>query len=180
VNSLNNIKFKDLVSKTQEGDMNAFRGIFDQLNNRLFAYAASHARSREDALDIVQETFIDLWKSLEKFHYRSDEEFYGFVFTIIKRKLARHYRSRTHDIPIDEADKIGVCEMNREDYRYLMKHINNLALQYQDLLKLRYWSQMTFGEIAFVLNIKETTAKVWHYRALQKLKLTLDKNIYDI
>lgn len=163
-----------LVKEAQNGDKGAFKGIFDHLNNRLFTYALSRTSNREDALDIVQETFIELWSSLKKFKYKSEEAFYGFVFILAKRKLYRYYKSKDMVISLTENNINESYEMKVEDYRYLLKHINTLRSDHQDLLKLRYWSGMTFGEIASTLNIKEVTAKVWHHRAIKKLQILLE------
>ena len=68
--------------------------------------------------------------------------------------------------------------MEHEDYRYLMEHINKLPMKYRDVLKLRYWSDMKFGEIASVLKAKETTVKVWHHRAIKELQIVIKKYEY--
>ena len=81
-----NQTLQDLIDDSRKGDQKAFRVLFDTLSNRLFTYALSHTRSRDEALDLVQETFIDLWSALPKFNYKNDESFYGFVFLILKRK----------------------------------------------------------------------------------------------
>lgn len=173
-------ELKILVEKAQNGSKEAFRDIFDRLSNKFFAYIFSRTSNRDDALDIVQETFIELWNALNKFQYRSDETFYGFIFTITKRKLFRYYQSKHKVIPLSKVSEkyISQSGIKQKDYRYILKHVNALAPKYQDLLRLRYWSGMTFPEIASVLNIKETTAKVRHHRALKSLKINLNKNDY--
>ena len=175
---MNNKTIKALIECSREGSSDAFRGIFEHLHDRLFFYASSHMRIREDALDIVQETFVDLWKSIRgirRFTYNSDEEFYGFVFLILKRKISRHkYKNAIkNSLPFNENIATEGYEMEHEDYRHVLKAIEKLAAEFQELIKLRYWADMSFGEIALVLNINENTAKVKHYRALQKLKAYL-------
>lgn len=170
---------ENLVKEAQAGNHDSFRAIFERLSGKLFLYASSRTRGREAAMDIVQESFIDLWKSLGKLEYRSEEAFHGFVFTIIKRKLTRHYQTEINTFPLEE-QKEKSCEPEMEDWRYLLCQINDLAVKYQDILRLRYWSDMTFSEIANTLNIKETTAKTWHRRAVQKLKINFGKIDYAI
>lgn len=171
---MNSATLEVLIEHSREGDANAFREIFEHLNDRLFRYALAHTKSRDDALDIVQDTFIDLWKAIETFSYRSDEEFYGFVFLILKRKIAHHHRKAIFRIslPLDEArlSNEESYEMEYEDYRHLFHAMEKLAEEYQELLRLRYWAGMSFNEIALVLNTNENNAKVRHHRALQKLK----------
>lgn len=166
---------KELIAQVKEGDNNAFQGLFDTLSDRLFTYALSHTRSREDALDLVQDTFIDLWNALRKFQYKNDESFYGFVFLILKRKLYRYYSRQPRTVELDEAYIKENYTLDVEDYRYLEKVIGNLPNHYQELLKLRYWSEFSFKEIAAVMGIKEGTAKVWHHRAINSLEVGLNK-----
>lgn len=174
---MNNKKLKNLIKESSDGNKESFREIFEILNNRLFTYALSHTKNRDDALDITQDTFIEIWSSLDKFKYNSDEAFYGFAFIILKRKIfAKRKKIPTVSLDNEILENIDEgYEMDIEDYRYLSKHIDSLKEKYQDVLKLRYWSDMTFKEISKVLEIKEITAKVWHHRAIQKLKINLEK-----
>ena len=53
-------EFRSLVIGAKEREVTAFETIYQLLSDRLFAYALSHTSSRDDALDTVQETFIEL------------------------------------------------------------------------------------------------------------------------
>lgn len=171
MNDIDPIDLQNLIEKSREGDSEAFQEIFELLSDRLFNYALSHSRSRDEALDIVQEAFIELWKALSRFSYSSKEEFYGFVFIILKRRIYSFYKRKTpatqelENTHIEESYEIEV-----EDYRYLEKNMTKLPKNYQELLRLRYWSALTFKEVASFMNIKEGTAKVWHHRAIKLLR----------
>jgi RNA polymerase sigma-70 factor (ECF subfamily) len=164
-----------LVLGASKGDREAFREVFEHLHARVFGYALSHTPERDDALDITQEVFVDLWKALRGFSYKSDEEFYGFVFLIVKRKIARFYKTRRVTVPLDENTIDESRESEREDHRFLMRQIQTLGVKYQELLRLRYWSGMKLAEAAAVLGITEGTAKVWHHRALQELRMRIER-----
>ena len=181
---------KALVKEAQNGDKEAFRKIFELASDRVFAYAFSRISNREDALDITQETFIDLWSGLKKFRYKSEEAFYGFVFTIAKRKLYKTYKiNKTHrTVSIEESKEVvreapkevNNLELKIDTANYLDKQIASLNDNYRKILKMRYFSGMTFGEIANNLEIKEATAKVWHHRAIKKLKVIFEIEKNDI
>lgn len=161
-----------LIADAKRGDKQAFRAIFEALHARVFSYACSHVKEREDAVDITQETFVELWKALSGFQYRSDEEFYGFVFLIARRKIGRSYRKSAtrSEVPLSESHSdVGYTE-EHEDHRFLIRQIETLAEKYQELIRLRYWGGMKLAEAAAVLGISEDTAKVWHHRALQHLR----------
>jgi len=178
----NNQELKTLVEQAQNGSKHAFKEIFDSLNDKFFAYIFSRTSNRDDALDICQESFIDLWKSLKRFRYKSDQSLNGFIFIIIKRKLYHYYKDKQKIISLDKLDEKQLIQPieKQNDYGYMLKHIDTLTSNHQDIIRLRYWSQMTFNEIAAVLNITESAAKVRHHRALQKLKINLSKNNYAI
>ena len=161
----------------QEDSHEAFKGIFNQLADRVFAYACPRTECREDAMDITQETFIELWNTLNKFQYRSDNEFYGFVFLLARRRLARYYKKRKKTLPLEEIKIEKYYEMDiGENRSYLRRYLGALASNYQELLQLRYWLDMTYGEIALVMDINENTAKVWHHRAIKQLKDLINKH----
>jgi len=170
VNKIDDKELERWVGEAQQGNAKAFRAIFEMLSDNLFSYALSHTKTREEALDVVQDTFIELWGSLSKFSYKSPQAFYGFVYIILKRRLYRYYKKARPTVELEESHLTESYEMNVEDYRYLHKFITKLREPYQELLRLRYWSSLSFREIAAFMNIKEVTAKVWHHRAIKELQ----------
>lgn len=173
--------FGPLVAKAKDGDREAFHEIFELLSDKLFAYALSHTKSREDALDITQETFIDIWAALPRFTYKGRNSFYAFIFTIIKRKLARYYKTKKtrNEVPFDESQINESYEMKINDFLGISRLITALPGKYQEVLRLRYWSALPFSMIAVYLDVTEGTAKVWHHRALKKMQSLLDKEGYE-
>jgi RNA polymerase sigma-70 factor (ECF subfamily) len=168
-------KLENLVKQAKSNDNMAFREIFEILHARVFSYTCSHVESREDAMDIAQEAFIDLWKGLKKFEYRTDEEFYGFAFLIVKKKIARFYKRKRNTMSLEETEMdVGFTE-EHEDHRFLLRHIADLSEKYQEVLRLRYWGGMKLAEVAMVLGIDEGTAKVRHHRALMELRGKMDR-----
>ncbi|MCK9352371.1 MAG: sigma-70 family RNA polymerase sigma factor [Candidatus Paceibacterota bacterium] len=167
-------KLKILVERSKDRDHEAFREIFEVLEPRVFSYACSHVERREDAMDITQETFIDLWKALKKFSYRTPEEFYGFMFLIAKKKIARFYKSKKNDVSLEGSEIDEGFTEEHEDHRFLLRHIGTLSEKYQEILRLRYWSGMKLAEAAKILGIDEGTAKVRHHRALAMLRTRME------
>ena len=110
------------IKDAQTGDTGAFKVIFDELNDRLFGYALLQTKNRDDALDVVQDTFIDLWHALPSFTYQHDEAFYGFIFIILKRKIYRCRKTQGDAVSIS-IDDIEIRDEPdfKEDWRYLKK-----------------------------------------------------------
>ena len=78
---------KKLVVRAVAEQAGAFEALYEHLVDKVFAYVKYRTFREEDALDLTQEIFIDLYKALPSFKYESTPQFYSFVFVITKRKL---------------------------------------------------------------------------------------------
>jgi RNA polymerase sigma-70 factor, ECF subfamily len=169
VNSHNIENLKTLVLLSSDGDASSFQQLYEQLSDRLFKFVLSRCSSREDALDITQDIFIDIWKALPKFKYSTDAEFYSFIFTIARRKLSKYYRFKKQVVEFDEKYIKENYEFQPEDAWLFEKVIPQLKEKYRQVLQLRYWSDFSFAQIADSLDQKESTVKVQHHRAIKQL-----------
>ena len=74
----------ELVSRAQQGDQKAFRELVTRYENRIYRLALKMLRDEQDAEDVLQETFISVYRHLDSF--RGNAEFAGFpVFARPKR-----------------------------------------------------------------------------------------------
>lgn len=175
-----NDALKEVITRAGAGDRDAFRHVFDLASDKVFRYLMSQLQNREDAHDLLQETFIDLWKGLRKFRYQSDDEFWGFLFLIARRKVYAYRKipNKTVLVDGDEFDALIPEELHDhpeyEDYRFLHRTLATLGAKSKEILTLRYWSDLSFAEIAVVAGISEGAAKVRHHRALRELEGALE------
>ncbi len=165
-----NTALPGIIGRAKDGSEDAFRELFELIVDRVYHYTLSRVKNTDTADDITQAMFVDLWQALPRFTYNTNEEFMGFVFTIVKRKIWRHRLTHRESLPLDE-ETIGIYyELNPQDYRYLEKRIEGLPQKYQDVIRLRYWAELSFKEIATTLSISEENAKVRHHRAIKQLQ----------
>lgn len=173
---------QEYIRKASTGDKSAFRNIFDATNDKVFRFLLGQLRDRDQALDTLQDVFVDLWKGLPKFQYHSEEEFWGFVFLIARRKVYAHRRgaeklpmaleSETLEF-LHEATHPGVFP--HEDYRTLESAMRKISALSKEIITMRHWSELSFKEIAIAINTSEGNAKVRHHRALKELQAYLPK-----
>ena len=162
-----------LVAESAKGNTLVFKDLYDRLADRIFSYVRSRSRSREDALDIMQEVFVDFWKSLGTFKYVSEPKLYGFLYAIAIGRISKHYRSSrpqtsiedVEDVLADNSDIAFAAEASRA-----AESLRRLGDTDQKIISLRYYSGMQFTEIAEVLGKNESTVKVRHHRAINKLQ----------
>ena len=130
MNDKNDLGIGGYIEKAGRGDEDAFQEIFEILSGELFSYALSHTKARDDALDIVQETFIELWKALPGFSYSNRHKLYGFVYIILKRRLYRYYKHAVVAVELEDHHISESYEIEVEDYRYLHKLLTKLPKRY--------------------------------------------------
>ena len=165
-----------LIESAQKGSHEDFRVVYERFVDRLFSYVFSHTKDRTKAVDVTQDTFVDLWQALGTFVYKSEEQFLGFLFIIVKRKLSAYYKKekRHEKVEITSLNEISY-EEHHEDYRNVITALENLSQSYQDVVRLRYWGDLSFSEIGKTMGIREEAARILHHRALKKLQNTMQQ-----
>jgi RNA polymerase sigma-70 factor, ECF subfamily len=160
-----------LIKRSQEGDEDAFRELYEQLVDRVYSYTRSRLFSSEDALDATQQMFIDLWKALPRFEFQGIPQFYGFLFTILKRQIIKVRAHRNRDPQaITHEELLPEHAHDRETEALLKSALRTLSKIDRDIVILHHWSRYTFGEIGAMLNLTEANIRVRHHRALKALK----------
>jgi RNA polymerase sigma-70 factor (ECF subfamily) len=79
-----------LISRCQQGDQEALKEIYDKYHKKVYRIAYGVVRQREDALDIVQEVFIKLFRSIKNFQGRS--HFYTYLYRMVMNTAIDHAR----------------------------------------------------------------------------------------
>jgi len=170
-----NLSLGALIGKSAEGDEASLRALSSAISRPLFPYLMGRTSRREDALDALQDTLVDVWQSLPRFSYQSDAAFFKFVFTIGKRKLARIHKMRVREEPLtDTHDVADMDTLADAQHRIVMERaIRKLPEKDRNIISLRYWSGFSYSDIAAVLNMTEGAVRVRHHRALRELEISL-------
>jgi len=79
-----------LISRCQQGDQDALKEIFEQYHKKVYRIAYGVVRQKEDALDIVQEVFIKLFRSIRDFKGKS--KFYTYLYRMALNTAIDHSR----------------------------------------------------------------------------------------
>ncbi len=165
---------RTLIEASGHGDKESYRKLYEHMVNRVYAYLKSRTGSKEQATDIAQDVFVELWKALPRFTYHSREQFYAYVFVISRRKLSALYEMRKREaLPLDEETVPNTHESGgpgdaREDE--ISRALQILDPETREIVVLHHWSRYTFGEIASLINMTESAVRVRHHRALKLLR----------
>lgn len=141
----------------------------------VFRYLYSRMGSVPEAEDATAQTFL---AALERFpNYRHDGYFASWLFSIARNKAMDYFRQQRKEASLDKAERIPADAnllqqvIKTERVVALSKLINALSEEDQELIRLRYTTELSFAEIGHLLRKKEDTVKKTLYRILARLKV---------
>jgi RNA polymerase sigma-70 factor (ECF subfamily) len=111
VNGVGEYNEADLISRCQQGDQDALKELFNQYREKVYRIAYGVVRHREDALDIVQEVFVKLFRSIKNFKGKS--HFYTYLYRMVMNTAIDHAR-KTGKQFISSLDEEGSFEPSDE------------------------------------------------------------------
>jgi RNA polymerase sigma-70 factor (ECF subfamily) len=168
-----------LMARVKEGDKNAFQDITRRYQQKIFVLAYSFFRDREDALDIVQETFLRLYEKAGLF--REGEDFQAWLFRIARNLCIDRYRRnrnrrndratdfKLEDLPSEAGDPAE--GERRADLRALFRSVlDKLAEKQRAVFVMKHYNDMQYLEIAQTLGIALGTVKSLHFKAVRNLR----------
>ena len=152
-----------------------FQRIVGQYRDDLYRYALWLVHDNAVADDLVQETFLRAWKSLDKLH--KAEAAKGWLITILRRENARRFerfQPRFSSIPM-EAVGDGHRDYDTSTEAFVLRNaIARLDERYRDPLLLQVIHGFSQKEIAAELGISVAGAGTRLFRARRKLRAMLE------
>lgn len=182
INKINNEDLirNDILSKIREGSQEAFEEIVKQYQKRVFIHAYGVLMDREDAMEITQETFIKLYKSLSSLKNEAKFEPWLYAITnnlcidkIRTNKKLKNQRTSIDDIPEGAAAVVkspDVEDQNEDIKQKIKDSIHTLPVRQRTVVVMRYFQELKFQEIADNLGISLGAVKKLHFTALQKIR----------
>jgi RNA polymerase sigma-70 factor (ECF subfamily) len=170
---------RNLSERARRGDPTAWRTIYDSTCDRLFAFLCYQIGDRDEARDILQETYLQAFRRLGT--YRGEAPLGVWLRSIAlgrsidwKRVVLRRLKRTTS---LDESsarvepDIQGVRFDSEDDA--LHRALGKLSRHQRAALLLREWEGLSFAEIARLLGCAESTARVHHVRAREHMRAAL-------
>ncbi len=175
------IEDKNFLHKLKKKDPVYLREIIGKYNRRLFFLAYRFTNNHDDAEDIIQEAWIKFFNSLQNFKGKSSLYTYLYKITVNeslmwlrKNKLKKLLTSRF----IEKADNVTPEEiyLKNEKLSHLNTVVGKLPPKQKKVFLLRHEGNLSFKEIAGILDIKENNAKTLFFYSLKKVKKYLKEN----
>jgi RNA polymerase sigma-70 factor (ECF subfamily) len=166
-----------LVKQALKGKKSAWITLVKRYEKNLYNYTLRMVSNPDDALDLMQDVFMAVFRNLASF--RGDSPFKGWLFKIAHYRCIEFYRRKKptqslDDTPEQEEQSSDTCPeahfYSGQQSSALHKALKTLPLNQKLVVELKFFQHCTFDEIAKQLGISVNTVKSRLYSALDKLK----------
>jgi len=158
-----------------------FGPLYDKYYKQIFGYVYQRMDCKDTAFDLTSQVFYKALTNIENYEYKG-VPFASWLYRIAQNEVLQLFRNqkKLRTINADVSDLRNICEEVEEVYleqyqNSLMGVIKDLPEDDLQLVEMRFFEKRAFKEIAEILDITETNAKVKLYRILERVKKTLTK-----
>ena len=166
-----------LVHRAKSGEREALALLWDDITPKLYGYLVNQMRHKDLAEDICQETWLKAVQALGNFKDRG-VRFSAWVFAIARNECRQHWRGDKKEMPLEPAVD-GIDKTNQQsgsdDYLMIETVFAELSAEEQEIIRLRYLAELSFKEIAGVLDVSMVAARVRIHRALAHARVILNQ-----
>ena len=190
-----------LIQRLRDGTAGeeSFRTLFDRFYWPLFRFFEHRGFSTEECQDLIQETFLRVYRGIEAF--RGDARWEHWLFRIAANTAIKALRHRAaakragREVPLEEEGEGdlpataalsagGTAEplrqlLGREMKDLLLQAIDGLPPQMRRCVRLRLLQDLDYDEIAEILQLSPSTVKVQLFKARKRLQLELGDALAD-
>jgi len=175
---------EELVARARAKDFGAFEALLERYEDKVFRLALRFVRNESDAKEILQDTFLSIWRKLDTF--KGDSQFSSWVYRVAAnaalmrlRAQRRHPEISTEELPIGYLDRVGQLPAVGENWakrpddqlqseelrRHIQAAVDALPELYRTIFLIRDVEGLSTEETAEVLGISVPTVKTRLHRA---------------
>ena len=174
------------ISASQSGDARSFNRLVLKWERTVYNVALRMLRDREEAAEATQEVFLLAFRSIRRF--RRDSRFSTWIYRIVlnhcltrvkQRPPGTHFSLEDESTDSSPAPQLQVAEtqvgelIGQEQRKRVLAALLHLPPDQQAVIELKFFQELTFEEIAAILEIPLSTIKSRLYSGLETLKIML-------
>lgn len=182
-----------LIGAALDGSARAWERLVKRYEGRVYNFALRLTGNETEALDLMQEVFLGVYRNLSRF--RGDSQFTTWLFRIAHNKAVDMGRRRSLLRPLSS---LGGAEQSEQELlehwqgeqqeqnpqaqldsaqrnAQIMEHLARLSWEQRLVVELKVFQAYTFDEIALLQDISANTAKTRFYTAMKLLKSQMEQ-----
>lgn len=166
-------QFEECMQAIIQGDKNGLHHIYEEYITYIYSIIYDILKNKEDAEDVTTEFFIKLWKIADKYHFGGKHR--AWLGKIAHNMAIDYIRTRKNHNSYEEI--IETTEMGQETFEEqtverltLKEAVETLEQTEQEIIDMKVLGQLTFKEIASIMQKPMGTVS-WKYKqAIEKLR----------
>lgn len=172
-----------LIKECQKGSLESFGPLYDKYIKKIYNYLYYRVPDKVVAEDVCSQTFIKALKAINTYS-ENKGSFSAWLYRIAKNSLVDYYRGHKRDLNVDDlwylkddtdientADK----EIKLDKVRDCLKHLRK---EQKEIIILRVWDELSYSEIAEIVEKSEASCKMIFSRSLERIKQELPMSLY--
>jgi RNA polymerase sigma factor (sigma-70 family) len=178
------MELKQIISECASGSITAQRYLFDLYANRFMLVCLRYLKQKEDAEEALMNGFLQIYKSLDRFDWKSDIATIAWMKKIMVNECLIGIRSKHRFLTVVEehdAENVSIEETMFDNFevKLILKCLEQLPVGYRTVFNLYVIECFSHKEIADLLKISEGTSKSQLSKARGLLqKIILQQNNY--
>jgi RNA polymerase sigma-70 factor (ECF subfamily) len=168
-----------LLRQTADGQTGALEALYAAFHAPVYAFALKRVRNAADAAEILNEVFLEVWRSAGRFEGRSRPLTWllGIAHHKIVDHLRRQHADREEVLPPDMADPdppdLSAALMGAQDADLVRRCLERLSGSHRLVVHLAFYQDLSYSEIAEIADCPVGTVKTRMFHAKQSLKRCL-------
>ncbi len=161
------------IEKCLKGEKEAFRYLVERYQAQAVGHGAAILGNREDALDAVQEAFIDAFQSLKNFD--RTRRFYPWFYVLLRNRCYKLIAKRREAESVEDMEILAPpSTVSNEERIGLERALFSLSKEDREIITLKYLDGLSYDEIAEYLEIPRGTvmSRLFYARRQLQTKLT--------
>lgn len=168
-------------TKAKSADSEAFARIYDFYAEPIYKFIFFRVGHKEIAEDILSDTFVKAWLKIAQVN--SVKALQSWLYQIAKHNVIDYYRIKKSLVSLDEVEEVlledavsAIDEINLEiEQRQIINLLKDLPRDQQQVIKYKFFEDLSNEEIALLLNKTEGAIRVIQHRAITKLKSLINR-----
>lgn len=164
-----------LIEAFQQGDEFAFVSLYNRHKGAIYAFCFKMLLDREQALDVMQETFLRIYENRDRL--LNAGSFKAWTFTIARNQCLNHLRRSHRHVALDERLPLPealplrqLAALEKSEQIALVNHfLAQLKPDYREVLILREYQNLSYEEIAAITRSTLSAVKSRLFKARRKL-----------
>lgn len=167
-----------VIRQVLAGTTEAYRNLVEKYQGPVFNLLLRMLHNRDEAEELTQDVFVRAYEFLPRFKF--DYRFFSWVYRIAINAALAHMKKKRPYAGIDEINQLGTeaHELQGDQRAHIDMAINKLKEHYKAVIVLKYFEDLSYKEMAMVLDVPEKTVRSRLYDARIKLKSILEMTGY--